>query len=147
MKTLLCMNKRSAISASISISVGQVSPAYFSLEVRPSRAFSLGFVISRSFSGAVANYYRRSLSYSIVQKLFLRRSLPHTPAFQRSLWKCVPPVSSLSSSVPSGHVFGAVATYYRWSVQYSIVQKLFLGRYFPHTPALQRSLWKCVPPS
>ena len=112
----------------------------------PPRVFSLGFVTSRSFFGAVANYYRRSLLYSIVQKPLLRRSLPHTPAFQRSLWKCVPPISSLSSSVPSRHGFGAVATYYMWSLQYSIVQKLFLGKYFRHTPAFQRSLWKCVPP-
>ena len=105
-----------------------------------------GSVPSRHLFGAVVIYYQRSFQYSIVQKLLLGSSFPLTPAFQRSLWKCVLPVSSLSSSVPSRHLFGTVVNYYRWSLQYSIVQKLFLGTYFPHTPAFQRSLWKCAPP-
>ena len=104
-----------------------------------------GSVPSRYIFGAVAIYYRRSLQYSIVQKLLLGKSFPHTPAFQRSLWKCVPSVSSLSGSVPSRYLFGAVAIYYRRSLQYSIVQKLLLGKSFPHKPGFQRSLWKCVP--
>ena len=103
-----------------------------------------GSVPSRSLFGAVANY--RSLQYLIVHKQSLGRSLPHTPAFQRSLWKFVPPMSSLSGSVPLRSLFGTVANYYGRSLQYSIVQKLFLGRSLPHTPAFQRSLWKCVLP-
>ena len=100
---------------------------------------------STSLFGVVANYYRRSLQYSIVQKLFVGRYFPNTPAFQRSLWKCIPPVSFLSGSVPSRSLFGAVPNYYRRSLQYSIVQKLLLGRSLSHTPAFQRSLWKYVP--
>ena len=38
------MYKRSTISADISIIVGEVSPTYFSLELRPPLEFSLGFV-------------------------------------------------------------------------------------------------------
>ena len=105
-----------------------------------------GSVPTRHLFGAVVIYYQRSFQYSIVQKLLLGSYFPLTPAFQRSLWKCVLPVSSLSSSVPPRHRFGTVANYYRWSLQYLIVQKLFLGTYFPHTPAFQRSLWKCAPP-
>ena len=112
-----------------------------SLEMRPPREFSFGFdAIKVSFQRCSA------LQYSIVQKLFLEKYFPHTPVFQRSLWKCVPPVSSLSGSEPSRHIFGAVPNYYRRSLQYSIVQKLLLGIYFPHTPAFQRSLWKTCPP-
>ena len=37
------MNKRSTISAGISVFIGEVSPAYFSLNLRPPREFSLGF--------------------------------------------------------------------------------------------------------
>ena len=180
--------------------LGEISPTYaslpdVSLEMRPPVSSLSGSLPSRSLFGAVANYYRRPLQYSIVQKLFLERYLPHTlafqrslwkcapprefsigfvaievslwrcsellpevppvfdhteavlgaisphmPAFQRSLWKCVPPVVSAPGSVPSRHLFGAVANYYRRSLQYSIVQKLFLGRYLPHKPAFQRSL-------
>ena len=105
-----------------------------------------GSVPSRHHFGAVAVYYRGSLQYSIVQKLSLGKLFPHPPAFQRSLWKRVPPVSSLSDSVPSRHCFDAVAVYYRESLQYSIVQKLFLGKYFLHPPVFQRPLWKRVSP-
>ena len=54
-------------------------------------------------------------------------------------------MSFLLSSVPSRHFFGAILNYYRRSLQYAIVQKLFLGKSFPHPPAFQRSLWKRVP--
>ena len=103
-------------------------------------------VPSRHLFGAVPNYYRRSLQYSIVQKLFLGKYFLHPPAFQSSLWKCAPSVSSLSGSVPSRHLFGAIANYYRRSFEYSVVQKLFLGKSFPHPPASLSSLWKRVPP-
>ena len=103
-------------------------------------------VPSRHLFGTVVVYYRGSLQYSIVQKLSLGKLFLHPPAFQRSLWKRFPPVSSLSDSVPSRHHFDAVAVYYRESLQYSIVQKLFLGKYFPHPPVFQRSLWKRVSP-
>ena len=67
-----------------------------------------GLVPSRHFFGAVAVYYEGSLQYSIVQKLLSRKSFPPSPAFQSSLWNSVPPVSSLSGSVPSsfGHCSG-----------------------------------------
>ena len=63
-----------------------------------------GSVPSRHLFGAAAVYYRGS-QYSIVHKLFLGKSLPLPPAFQRSLWTRIPPVSSLSGSVPSRHLF------------------------------------------
>ena len=67
-----------------------------------------GLVPSRHLFGAVAVYYQGSLQYSIVQKLLLQKSFPPSPAFQSSLWNSVPPVSSLSGSVPSsfGHCSG-----------------------------------------
>ena len=37
------MNNRSTISAGISVFIGEVSPPFFSLNLRPSREFSLGF--------------------------------------------------------------------------------------------------------
>ena len=114
--------------------------------MRPPVSSLSGLVPSMHLFGAVAVYYRGSFHYSIVQKLFLGKYFPRPPAFQRPLWKRVPPVSPLSGSVPSRHLFGAVAIYYRRSLQYLILQKLLLGKYFPHTPAFHRSLWKCVPP-
>ena len=55
-------------------------------------------------------------------------------------------MNSLSGLVPSRHLFGAVAVYFQGSLQYSIVQKLLLGKYFPPSPAFQSSLWKSVLP-
>ena len=104
-----------------------------------------GLVPSRYFFGAVAIYYQGSLQYSIVQKLLLGKSFPPSPAFQSSLWKSVPPVSSVSGLVPSRYFFGAVAVYYQGSLQYSIVQKLLLRKSFPPSPASQSSLWNSVP--
>ena len=105
-----------------------------------------GSVPSRHLLGAVAVYYRGSLQYSIVQKLFWGKSFPHSPGFQSCLWKRFPPESSLLGSVPSRHLLGAVAVYYRGSLQYSIVQKLFWGKSFPHSPGFQSCLWKRSPP-
>ena len=118
-----------------------------SLEARPSREFSLGFGTIKIFFWRCTKLLPEVSLYSIVQKLFLGKYFSHPSAFQRSLWKRVPPVSSLSGSVPSRHLFGAVPNYYWRSFQYSIVQKLFLGKYFPHPSAFQKSLWKRFPPS
>ena len=104
-----------------------------------------GPVPSRHIFGAVPNYYRRSLQYSIVQKLSLGKSFPEPSAFQRSLWKRPPREFSLKFDT-SRPLFGAVLNYYWRSLQYSIVQKLFLGISYPHPPAFQRSLWKRAPP-
>ena len=109
-------------------------------------SFLSGSVPSRHLLGTVAVYYRGSLQYSIVQKLFFGKSFPPSPAFQSCLWKRFPPVSFFSGSVPSRHLLGAVAVYYRGSLQYSIVQKLFLGKSFPNPPAFQSCLWKRFPP-
>ena len=151
--------------------LGEVFPASArlpeaSLEMRPPREFLSGSVPSRHRFGAVPNYRRslqfrsyRSYSWGNIshkrqpsrslwkrvefslgfgtikipfrccsdllpevspvfdrtEAIFLGTYFPHTPAFQRSLWKCVPPVSSLSGSVPSRHIFGAVPDYYRRS--------------------------------
>ena len=88
----------------------------------------------------------QTLQYSFVQKLVLGRSLPHTLASQRFPGNTPPSLSSLSGSLPSRSLFGAVPNYYRRSLQYSSVQKLLLGRSLPHTLAFQRSLRQCVPP-
>ena len=85
--------------------------------MRPPCEFSLWFVAIDVLFGAVPNYFWRSLQYSFVQKLLLGISLPHTLAFQTSLWKCAPPVSSLSGSLPSRSLFDAVSNYYRRSLQ------------------------------
>ena len=101
---------------------------------------------SRSYFGAVTSYYRRSLQYLILQKLCLWSSLRHAPAFQRSLWKCVPPMSSLSGSVPSRNIFGAVPTYSRRSLHY-IFQKLLLRRSLPRALTPMSSLAGLSSPS
>ena len=130
--------------------LGEIFPTHaslpeVSLEMRPPVSSLSGSVPSRHLFGAVEIYYRRSLQYSIVQKLLLGKYFHLTLAFQRSLWKCVPTVSPLSGSVSSRHCFGDVPIHYRRSIQYSIVQKLLLGKNFHLTPAFQRSLWKCAP--
>ena len=112
----------------------------------PPVSFLSGSVPSRHLLGAVAVYYRESPQYSIVQKLLLGKYFPHPPGFQSCLWKRYPPVSFLSGSVPSRHFLGAVALYYRGFPQYSIIQKLFLGKYFPPSPGFQSCLWKRFPP-
>ena len=183
------MNERSTISAGISVFVGEVSPAYFSLNL-PAREFSLGFgTIKASFwrctkllpeifpvcdrteailgenvstsaslpevslearpprefslgLGTIKAYFRRCTKLqpgvspvcdrteTILGEIFSTSAcLPGVSLEAR------PPMSSLSGSVLSRHLFGAVAVYYRVSLQYSIVQKLFLGKYFPHLPA------------
>ena len=105
-----------------------------------------GSVPSRHLICAVAVYYRGSPQYSIVQKLFWGKSFPHSPGSQSCLWENFPLESSLSGSVPSRHLLGAKAVYYRGSPQYSIVQKLFWGKSFPHSPGSQSCLWKRFPP-
>ena len=101
-----------------------------------------GLVPSRHRLGAVAVYCRGSFRYSIVQKLFREKSFPHSPGSQSCLWERFPPESSLSSSVQLRHILRAVAVYYRGSPKYSIVQKLFCGKCFPHSPGSQSRLWE-----
>ena len=95
--------------------------------------------------GAVAVYYRGSPQYSIVQKLFWGKSFPRSPGPQSCLWERFPLESTLSSSVPSRHLLGAVAVYYRESPQYSIVQKLLWGKSYPHSPGPGLSLGALPP--
>ena len=109
---------------------GEIFPTYaslpeVSLEIRPPVSSLSGSVPPRHRFGAVVTTYASPPKISLEMR---------------------PPVSSLSGSVPSRPIFGAVAIYYRKSLQYLIVQKLFLGKSFPHTPAFQRCLWKCIPP-
>ena len=98
-----------------------------SLGVLPPESSLSGSVPSRHLLGAVAVYYGGSPQYSIVQKLFWGKSFPHPPGSQSCLWERFPPESTLSGSVPSRHLLGAVAVYYRGSPQYSIVQKPIMG--------------------
>ena len=55
-------------------------------------------------------------------------------------------MSSLSGSVPSRHPFGAAPNYYRRFLQYSIVQKLFLGKSFPTSANLPELSLEARPP-
>ena len=105
-----------------------------------------GSVPSRHLLGAVAVYYRGSPQYSIVHELFWGKSFPHSPGSQSCLWERFPPESSLSGSVPSRHLFGAVAVYYGGSSQYSIVQKLSGRNLFPTRQAPRDVSGSASPP-
>ena len=103
-------------------------------------------VPSRHLLGVVAVYYQGSPQNSIVQKLlFWGKSFPRSPGPQSCLWGRFPRASTLSSSVSSRHLLGAVAVYYRGSPQYSIIQKLFWGKSYPHSPGSQVCLWERFP--
>ena len=147
-----CLRKRFPPVSSLSGSVPSSEFSTFasfpelSLEALSQVSFLSGSVPPRHLLGALAVYYRGSLQYSIVQKLFLGKSFRPSPAFQSCLWKRFPPVSSLSGSVPSRHLLGPFAVYYRGFHHYSIVQKLFLGKSFPPSPGFQSCLWKRPPP-
>ena len=117
-----------------------------SLEMRPPRDFSLGFGTIKAF------FWCYSDLLPVVSPVFDRAEATLGEIFptyvslpEVSLEVSPPPVSSLSGSVPSRHLFGAVAIYNRRSLQFWMVQKLLLGKSFPLTPAFQRSLWKCFP--
>ena len=105
-----------------------------------------GSVPSRHLLGAVVVYYRGSPQYSIVQKLLWGKSFPHSPGSQSCLWERFPPESLLSGSIPSRHLLGAIAVYYRGFSQKSIVLKLFWRKSFSHSPASQSCLWERFPP-
>ena len=107
------MNKPSTISAGISVFVGEVSPAYFSLKIRPPREFSLGF-------GAIeVSLWRCSELLPEVSPVFDRT--------EATLGEISPTYASLSEvslemrplrefSLGSGTIeflFAAVADYYR----------------------------------
>ena len=117
-----------------------------SLKARTLREFSLGFGTIK------ASFWRCSGVLTEVSPVFDRTEIilgeifPHPPAFQGSLGKRTPPVSSLSGSIPSRHLFGAVAVYYRGSLQHAILHKLFLVKYFSYPLAFPKSLWKRAPP-
>ena len=111
-----------------------------SLEARPPREVSLGFGTIKASSwrcsgllwGVSPVFNRTKTMLGEIFSTFA--SLPELSLETR------PPVSSLSGSVSSRHLFGAVAVYYRGSLQYSIAQKLFLEKYFPPSPAFQSCL-------
>ena len=96
----------------------------------PERELS-GSVPSRHLLGAAVVYYRGSPQYSIVQKLFWGKCFPHSPGSQSCLSGRFPPESTLSSSVPSRHLLGAVAVYYQGTPQYSIDRNYSGGNVFP----------------
>ena len=76
----------------------------------------------------------------------LRAILSPLARSQSCLWERFPPESTLSGSVPSRHLFRAVAVYYGGFPQYSIVQETILGKSFPHSPGSQSCLWERSPP-
>ena len=117
-----------------------------SLGALPPRELAHGFGTIKASSWRCSGLITGVSQYSIVQKLFWGKSFPHSPGSQSCLWERFPPKSSLSGSVPSRHLFGAVAVYCRGSPQYSIVQKLFWGKSFPASPGSQSCLWERFPP-
>ena len=134
------MNKLSAISAGISIIIGEISPTYFSLELRPPLEFSLGFVAIEVSLWRYSEVLPEVFPVFDHTETIVGEISPTYASFQTSLWKCVSPVSSLTGSLPSRSLFGAVANDYRKSLQHPIVQKLLLGRSLPHTLTFQTSL-------
>ena len=89
------MNERSTISAGISVSVGEVSPVYFSLNLRPPRELSLGFGTIKASSWRCSGLLPGVSQYSIVQKLFCRKCFPYSPGSQSSLGALSPRELSL----------------------------------------------------
>ena len=79
------MNERSAISPGISVFVGEVSPVYFSLNLRPPREFSLGFGTIKASFWRCTKLLPEVFPDAFVQKLFLEKCFPHPPVFQSSL--------------------------------------------------------------
>ena len=115
--------------------LGEVFPSYaslpeVSLEMRFPRELSLGFGTIK------ASIRRRSDLLPEVSPVFdraedyLRDIFPTYASLSEVSLEWVPPVSSLSSLIPSRHLFGAVPNYYRRPLQCSIVQMLFLGKSF-----------------
>ena len=112
--------------------LGEISPTYaslpeVSLEMRPPREFSLGFVAIE------ASLWRCSKLLPEVSPVFdraeaiLGKISPTYASFPEVSLEMRPPVSSISGSLPSRSLFGAVPNYYRRSLQY-FWQKLLLGR-------------------
>ena len=124
----------------LELSLGALPPR------EPPESTLSGSVPSRHLLGAVAVYYRGSPQYSIVQKTILREIFSPFPRLLELSLGALPPESTLTGSVPSRHLLDAVAVYYRGSPQYSIVQKLFWWKSFPHSPGSQSCLWERFPP-
>ena len=117
-----------------------------SLEVLPSRELSLGFGTIKASSWRCSGLLPRvypvfDRTETILGEIF--SPLARLP--QLSL-EAFPPREQLSGSVPSRHLLGAVAVYYRESPQYSIVQKLFWGKSFPTHQAPRAVYGSASPP-
>ena len=79
-----------------------------SLEAPPPREFSLGFGTIKASSWRCSGLLQGVSSVFDRTRLFMGKYFAPSPSFQSCLWKRVPPVSSLSGSVPSRHLFRAV---------------------------------------
>ena len=115
--------------------LGEIFPIYASiqevpLEIRPPREFSLEFGTIKASSWRCSGLLPGVSPVFDRTEIILGEIFSTLASFQSCLWKRVTPVSSLSGSVPPRHLLGAVAVYYRVSLQYSIVQKLFFGNLF-----------------
>ena len=109
------MNERSTISAGISISVGEVSPVYFSLNLRPPRELALGFGAIKASSWrcsgllpGVSPIFDRT--ETILEEIF--SPLARLPELSLG---ALPSRELALGSVPSRHLLGAVAVYHRGS--------------------------------
>ena len=123
-----------------------VAPTYasrpeVSLESRSPREYPLGFV-------AIEVFLRRytellpEVSPVFACSNYSGRSLPRTVVVRRSLWNCVPPVSSVSCLLSSRS-----SALYRATTRglSSICLQTIAGE-APYTLVFQRSLWTRAPP-
>ena len=118
-----------------------------SLEALPPRELALGFGTIKASSWRcsgliprVSPVFDRTENYS-GGNLFPTRQAPGAVSGSAS-----PPESTLSGSVPSRHLLGAVAVYYRGSPQCSIVQKTILGEIYSPLARLPELSLGALPP-
>ena len=80
------------------------------------------------------------------RKLFWGKSFPHSPGSQSCLWERLPPESTLSGSVPSRHLLGAVAVYYRGLPSVRSYRNYSGGNLFPTRQAPRAVSERASPP-
>ena len=157
------MYKRSIISVGISVIIGEVSPTYFSLELRPPLEFSLGFVaievslwrcsellpeVSPEFDRTEAILGEISPTYASLPEVSLEMRPPHEfslgfVAIKVSLWHCgelLPEVSPVFDRTEAilGEISPTYASLPEISLQMPPPREFSLG-----FVAIEVSLWHC----
>ena len=117
-----------------------------SLGTLPPREHALEFGTIKASSWRCSGLLPRSPQYSIVQKLFWGKFFPHSPGSQSCVWEHFPPESTLSSSVPSRYLLGAVAVYYRGLPSVQSYRNCSGGNLFPTRQAPRAVSGSASPP-